>query len=51
MLHQKLNILTKVLANFVKGTKNLESLLGKQRCAVNKASLGYVENNQNRFYV
>ena len=50
MLHQKVKTLTTVFANFVKGTENLERLLGQQRCKINKVGLSYVESNQNRFY-
>ena len=50
MLHQKVESLTQDLAKFVQGSKNLEKLMGQQRCAINKAGLGYHEHDQNRFY-
>ena len=50
ILHEKDESLSKDLANFVQGKDNLDKLLSQQRCSFNKTSLGYEENEQNKYY-
>nr|QCQ81933.1 hypothetical protein [Ammopiptanthus mongolicus] len=40
-LQQKVSVLTNDLAKFVNGTKNLDMMLGAQKCSFDKAGLGY----------
>ena len=37
----KIEDLTKIVTNFTNGKKNLDNLLGSQRCVFDKASIGY----------
>ena len=49
-LHEKVERLTKDLANFVQGKDNLDKLLSQQRCGFNKASIGCEEDEKNIYY-
>ena len=49
-MHEKVERLTKDLANFVQGRYNLDKLLSQQRCRFNKAGLGYEEDEKIKYY-
>jgi len=49
-LKETIKDLTKTLANFVNGKKNLDMLLGRQMCVFNKEGLGYTPENKQKFY-
>jgi chromosome segregation ATPase len=51
----KIEDLTKIVTNFTNGKKNLDNLLGSQRCVFDKVSIGYnpkiKEKHYQRFFV
>ena len=49
-LRNKIINLNKILENFTSGKKNLEALIGNQRCAFNKEGLGYILGISKGFY-
>jgi len=49
-LKSKVSTLTKDLANFIKGEKNLKMLLGKQKCMFDKNRIGFDKNNNVKLY-
>jgi hypothetical protein len=46
----KVENLTKILTNFTNGKKNLDNLLGSQRCVFDKAGIGYNPNIKEKHY-
>jgi hypothetical protein len=49
-LKLKVENLTKILANFTNGKKNLDNLLGSQRCVFDKAGIGYNPKIKEKHY-
>jgi hypothetical protein len=49
-LKRKVDLLTNDLARFTQGKKNLDILLGSQRCCFNKSGLGYDSFNDQKLY-
>jgi hypothetical protein len=49
-LKLKVENLTKILTNFTNGKKNLDNLLGSQRCVFDKAGIGYNPKIKEKYY-
>ena len=49
-LKEKIDELTKDLAKFVKGKENLDTLLGSQKCSLDKAGLGFNQSKRQKYY-
>ena len=50
VLKEKVSLLTKDLAKFVKGKENLDLILGAQKCSLDKGGLGYTKSNCEKYY-
>ena len=50
VLEVKIEYLLKSLSNFTMGRENLEALLAQQKCAIDKAGLGYTHNKKQKAY-
>ena len=50
VLEVKVEYLLKALSNFTMGKENLEALLAQQKCAIEKAGLGYAHNKKQKIY-
>ena len=48
VLEVKVEYLLKALSNFTMGKENLEALLAQQKCANEKAGLGYAHNKKQK---